>query len=41
MAMPTSVLIDRAGKIRYEHAGFLLPQRAEYERQILALLAQK
>lgn len=41
MAMPTSVLIDRAGKIRYEHAGFLLPQRAEYERQIRALLAQK
>lgn len=40
-AMPTSVLIDRAGKIRYEHAGFLLRQRAEYERQIRALLAQK
>lgn len=41
MAMPTSVLIDRAGKIRYEHAGFLLPQRADYERQIRALLAEK
>lgn len=41
MAMPTSVLIDRTGKIRYEHAGFLLKQRAEYERQIRDLLAQK
>jgi thiol-disulfide isomerase/thioredoxin len=41
MAMPTSVLIDRTGKVRYEHAGFLLNQRAEYERQIRDLLAQK
>lgn len=40
-AMPTSVLIDRDGKIRYEHAGFLLKQRAAYERQIRDLLAQK
>jgi thiol-disulfide isomerase/thioredoxin len=40
-AMPTSVLIDRAGKVRYEHAGFLLQERAEYERQIRDLLAQK
>jgi len=41
MAMPTSVLIDRTGKIRYEHAGFLLKERAQYERQIRALLAQR
>lgn len=41
MAMPTSVLIDRTGKIRYEHAGFLLKQRAAYEQQIRDLLAQK
>lgn len=40
-AMPTSVVIDRTGKIRYEHAGFLLKDRAEYERQIRGLLVQK
>lgn len=40
-AMPTSVLIDRTGKVRYEHAGFLLKERAEYERQIRDLLARK
>lgn len=41
MGMPTSVLIDREGKIRYQHVGFLLKQRAEYERQVRDLLAQK
>lgn len=41
MGMPTSVLIDREGKIRYQHVGFLLKQRAEYEQQVLGLLAQK
>jgi cytochrome c biogenesis protein CcmG/thiol:disulfide interchange protein DsbE len=40
-AMPTSVLIDRTGKVRYEHAGFLLKERAVYERQIRDLLAPK
>lgn len=41
IGMPTSVLIDREGKIRYQHVGFLLKQRAEYERQVRGLLAQK
>lgn len=41
IGMPTSVLIDRQGKIRYVHVGFLLKQRAEYERQVRELLAQK
>lgn len=41
IGMPTSVLIDRQGKIRYIHVGFLLKQRAEYERQVRELLAQK
>jgi thiol-disulfide isomerase/thioredoxin len=41
MGMPTSVLIDREGKIRYRHVGFLLRQRAEYERQVRDLLGQK
>jgi hypothetical protein len=34
-------VIDREGKIRYQHVGFLLKQRAEYERQVRGLLAQK
>lgn len=41
VGMPTSVLIDRAGKIRYQHVGFLLKQRAQYERQVRDLLAEK
>lgn len=41
MGMPTSVIIDRQGKIRYRHIGFLVRQRAEYERQVRDLLAQK
>ncbi|HEY3786447.1 MAG TPA: TlpA disulfide reductase family protein [Steroidobacteraceae bacterium] len=41
MGMPTSVLIDREGKVRYQHVGFLLKQRAEYEQQVRDLLAQK
>jgi thiol-disulfide isomerase/thioredoxin len=41
MGMPTSVVIDREGNVRYQHMGFLVKQRAEYERQIRGLLAQK
>lgn len=41
IGMPTSVLIDRQGKIRYSHVGFLLNRRAEYERQVRALLAER
>jgi thiol-disulfide isomerase/thioredoxin len=41
MGMPTSVLIDRKGEVRYQHIGFLLKQRTEYERQVRDLLAQK
>jgi cytochrome c biogenesis protein CcmG, thiol:disulfide interchange protein DsbE len=41
IGMPTSVLIDREGNVRYIHVGFLLKQRAEYERQVRELLAEK
>ena len=39
-AMPTSVLIDRNGKIRARHAGFKDKHRAEREQQILQLLKE-
>ena len=41
LGMPTSVLIDREGRVRYQHVGFLVSQRAEYERQVRSLLAEK
>jgi cytochrome c biogenesis protein CcmG/thiol:disulfide interchange protein DsbE len=41
MGMPTSVLIDRDGKVRYQHVGFLLQERAQYERQVRGLLAEQ
>jgi thiol-disulfide isomerase/thioredoxin len=39
-AMPTSVLIDRNGKIRVRHAGFKEKNRAEREQQIVQLLKE-
>jgi cytochrome c biogenesis protein CcmG, thiol:disulfide interchange protein DsbE len=39
-AMPTSVLIDRNGKIRMRHAGFKEKNRAEREQQIVQLLKE-
>lgn len=41
IGMPTSILIDRQGKVRYVHVGFLLKRRAQYEGQVRALLAQR
>jgi peroxiredoxin len=38
--MPTSVLIDRNGKIRVRHAGFKEKNRAEREQQIVQLLKE-
>lgn len=39
-AMPTSIVIDRGGKIRYRHSGFRDAQRAEREREIIQLLQE-
>lgn len=36
--MPTSVLIDRDGRVRYVHAGYLAGYEDLYERQIRELL---
>lgn len=40
-AMPTSVVIDRHGRIRYTHTGFTPAQAAHYEQQIERLLDEK
>ena len=40
-AMPTSVLIDRRGQLRFRHAGFRDAQRATREQQILQLLEER
>jgi thiol-disulfide isomerase/thioredoxin len=39
--MPTSVLIDRQGKVRYTHIGFRAIDGAIYERQVRELLEEK
>jgi thiol-disulfide isomerase/thioredoxin len=39
--MPSSFLIDRQGKVRFTHVGFRLNERAEYEREVRALLSRK
>ena len=39
--MPTTVLIDRRGRVRDRHIGFLPSKAAGYERQVERLLAQK
>jgi len=36
--MPSAILIDRAGKIRYRHIGFISKKKDEYEQQVRALL---
>jgi hypothetical protein len=38
--MPTSVLIDRGGKVRVRHAGFKNKQREDREQQIVQLLKE-
>jgi cytochrome c biogenesis protein CcmG/thiol:disulfide interchange protein DsbE len=39
-AMPSSILIDRAGHIRYRHSGFTIREENEYERQVSELLGE-
>jgi peroxiredoxin len=36
--MPSTVIIDRAGKVRYLHRGYLSGVEADYDKQILELL---
>jgi thiol-disulfide isomerase/thioredoxin len=36
--MPSSVLIDRAGQVRFEHIGFSSKKMSEYEDQLQTLL---
>jgi cytochrome c biogenesis protein CcmG, thiol:disulfide interchange protein DsbE len=38
--MPTGVLIDRTGHVRYQHAGFSEKQKGLYEEQLHTLLAE-
>lgn len=38
MGMPTTVLIDRAGRVRYRHLGFQIDSRSQYEQEIRQLL---
>jgi cytochrome c biogenesis protein CcmG/thiol:disulfide interchange protein DsbE len=39
-AMPTSFLIDRAGRVRVRHAGFREKHREDREQQIVQLLKE-
>jgi cytochrome c biogenesis protein CcmG, thiol:disulfide interchange protein DsbE len=39
--MPTSVIIDRHGKQRYIHIGFLAADRGAYESELRGILAEK
>jgi thiol-disulfide isomerase/thioredoxin len=39
--MPTSVLIDRDGRVRYVHAGFFPEKRSEYLAHVQVLLGNK
>lgn len=40
LGMPTSLLVDRRGKVRLRHQGFQDSQRADYEQEIRQLLAE-
>jgi len=39
-AMPSTVLVDRDGRIRYLHRGYREGLEAEYERQIRELVKE-
>ena len=41
VGMPTSVVIDRHGVVRFTHVGFRPADREEYEAELRALLAEK
>ena len=38
--MPTSIIVDRQGKIRFTHIGFRNAERADYESELRGLLAE-
>jgi cytochrome c biogenesis protein CcmG/thiol:disulfide interchange protein DsbE len=38
--MPSAILIDRAGHVRFQHAGFSTKQKGLYEEQLQTLLAE-
>ncbi|MBU6267941.1 MAG: TlpA family protein disulfide reductase [Sphingomonadales bacterium] len=40
-AMPTSVVIGRDGKVRFEHRGYFDAQQRQYEAHVTAALAEK
>lgn len=39
-AMPSTALVDRDGKVRYLHQGYVPGDEAEYEKQLRALLRE-
>jgi cytochrome c biogenesis protein CcmG/thiol:disulfide interchange protein DsbE len=39
--MPSGILIDRNGHVRFQHAGFTEKQRGFYEEQLRTLLAER
>lgn len=39
--MPSGILIDRAGHMRFQHAGFSEKQKGLYEEQLQTLLAER
>ncbi|MDP9012400.1 MAG: TlpA family protein disulfide reductase [Pseudomonadota bacterium] len=39
--MPSGILIDRSGQVRFQHAGFSEKQKGLYEEQLHTLLAEK
>ena len=40
MGMPSAVLIDRTGKVRFQHVGFSEKKEEEYEAHVQSLLAE-
>jgi thiol-disulfide isomerase/thioredoxin len=41
VGMPSGVLIDRTGHVRFQHAGFSEKEKGFYEEQVKTLLAEK
>jgi len=40
VGMPSAVLIDRVGKVRFQHVGFSEKREEEYDAQVRSLLAE-
>jgi len=38
--MPSAVLIDRTGHVRFQHVGFSVKKKDQYEEQLHALLSE-